>query len=90
MARQGIREATLDYSGIRLVLTGFATQLGQLRALAEMSPTDRAQPDGQTVASVTAINKAITSAMEGATKQMPQGAPPSGRRARSTNNGATG
>lgn len=35
MATRGIREATLDHARVRVVLTAFATQLGQLRAIME-------------------------------------------------------
>ena len=35
MARSGIREAAGDHARLRVVLTGFATELGQLRALSE-------------------------------------------------------
>ena len=38
MATAGIREATLDHARVRLVLTAFATQLGQLRAIIEKPP----------------------------------------------------
>jgi len=40
MATHGIREATLDHARVRLVMTAFATQLGQLRAAIETPPAD--------------------------------------------------
>jgi hypothetical protein len=40
MATRGIRGATLDHARVRLVMTAFATQLGQLRAAIETPPTN--------------------------------------------------
>jgi hypothetical protein len=41
MATRGIRGATLDHARVRLVLTAFAAQLGQLRAIIETPPLQR-------------------------------------------------
>jgi hypothetical protein len=73
MAKQGIREATLDHARLRMVLTGFATQLGQLRALAEAAT----KPDDASIATAKDINAAVTDAMNGALKNLPSIAEPS-------------
>jgi hypothetical protein len=61
MAKSGIREATSDHARLRVVLTGFATELGQLRALAEGKEGSR-----PTVDSVTKINLQIRESMRSA------------------------
>jgi hypothetical protein len=69
MATQGIREAALDHARLRAVLTGFATQLGQLRAIAEQPAAERSKPfDVNTVGK---INDAITKAMQAALTMIP-------------------
>lgn len=59
----GIRRATSDLARVRVVLTAFATQLGQLRAQFEGNSTSTTQP---TFGSVVQLNKAIADAMDGA------------------------
>jgi hypothetical protein len=63
MAVKGIRQATSDLARVRVVLTAFATQLGQLRAQFEGSSTSEKQP---TFGSVIQLNQAIATAMDGA------------------------
>lgn len=63
MAVNGIRQATSDLARVRVVLTAFATQLGQLRAQFEGSSTSTTQP---TFGSVLQLNQAIGEAMGGA------------------------
>jgi hypothetical protein len=60
MAVSGIRQATSDLARVRVVLTAFATQLGQLRAQFEERSTSTAQP---ALSSVVALNAAIGEAM---------------------------
>ncbi len=67
MAVSRIREATSDLARVRMVLTAFATQLGQLRAQFEGSSTSTAQP---TFGSVLQLNQAIGAAMSGAIASM--------------------
>ena len=67
MAVNGIRQATSDLARVRVVLTAFATQLGQLRAQFEGSSTSTTQP---TFGSVIALNQAIGEAMGGAITSM--------------------
>jgi len=67
MAVSGIRQATSDLARVRVVLTAFATQLGQLRAQFEGSSTSTDQP---TFSSVVALNKAIGEAMGSAITSM--------------------
>ena len=69
MAKQGIREATIDHARLRMVLTAFATQLGQLRALAERPPVPEAKPPE--VDDITKINDAIAVSMSGAVGLIP-------------------
>jgi hypothetical protein len=69
MATQGIRDAALDHARLRAVLTGFATQLGQLRALAERPASEQANP--VEVKPVVMLNSAITSAMQAALAMIP-------------------
>jgi hypothetical protein len=68
MATRGIREATIDHARLRMVLTAFATQLGQLRAYAERPPDKDHLPD---VPDITALNEAIGAAMVGALQLVP-------------------
>jgi hypothetical protein len=68
MAVSGIRQATSDLSRTRLVLTAFATQLGQLRAIYEDSSTNTQVP---TVAAVEELNTAIGAALTGALAGIP-------------------
>jgi hypothetical protein len=63
MSVNGIRQATSDLARVRVVLTSFATQLGQLRALYEGSSTSTRVP---TVDGVSQLNKAIEAAMTAA------------------------
>jgi hypothetical protein len=67
MAKQGIREATLDQARLRMVLTAFATQLGQLRALAETTGEQRSAKLGE----AEQINKAIAESMKDALDKLP-------------------
>jgi hypothetical protein len=62
-----IREATSDVARVRVVLTAFATQLGQLRALVEGSTTAQKEP---TVEAVVDVNKAISDALSVALQGM--------------------
>lgn len=67
MAVNGIRQATSDLARVRVVLTAFATQLGQLRAQFEGSSSSTTQP---TFGSVLQLNQAIGAAMDGAIASM--------------------
>jgi hypothetical protein len=67
MAVKGIQEATSDLARVRVVLTAFATQLGQLRAQFEGSSNSTEQP---TFGSVLALNQAIGEAMGSAIASM--------------------
>lgn len=67
MAMNGIRQATSDLARVRVVLTAFATQLGQLRAQFEGSSTGTTLP---TFGSVLQLNQAIGAAMDGAIASM--------------------
>ncbi|MEA2379618.1 MAG: hypothetical protein QOI45_2083 [Thermoleophilaceae bacterium] len=73
MAKEGIREATLDHARLRVVLTAVATQLGQLRSLAER--TTASDPEGpvtsENLASVTDINVAIAMSISDALELIP-------------------
>lgn len=69
MATQGIRNAALDHARLRAVLTGFATQLGQLRAIAEQPPTEPIP--GERVKSAQKVNMAISEAMKTALDLIP-------------------
>jgi hypothetical protein len=62
MATRGIREATLDHARVRLVLTAFATQLGQLRAIIEKPPLQNI-PEAEKLND--AIGKSIKAALDG-------------------------
>jgi hypothetical protein len=68
MAVTGIRQATSDLSRTRVVLTAFATQLGQLRALYESSSTSTSVP---TPEAVVQLNQAIGTALSGALNGIP-------------------
>jgi hypothetical protein len=79
MATQGITRAGSSHARLRVVLTGFATQLGQLRAIAEATPSTPAgkgpapQPSPEEMLETAgAINKKIGEAMGEAVKLMPQ------------------
>jgi len=63
LATSGIRDATRDHARLWVTLTGFATELGQLRALAEV---DR-EPTRE---SVSDINAEIRMAMERAVQDL--------------------
>jgi hypothetical protein len=67
MAVSSIRQATSDHARVRVVLTAFATQLGQLRAQFEGSSTSTTQP---TLGSVVDLNNAIGEAMGAAITNM--------------------
>jgi hypothetical protein len=69
IAKQGIREATIDHARLRMVLTAFATQLGQLRALAERPPDPSAKPPEMD--DVARLNDAIGLSMAGAVNLVP-------------------
>jgi hypothetical protein len=62
MATRGIREATLDHARVRLVLTAFATQLGQLRAIIEKPPPQKISDAKQLN---DAIGKSMREALDG-------------------------
>ncbi len=64
MAQSGIREATSDHARLRVVLTGFATELGQLRSLAE----GEEPPLDSELGSVNRINLEIRESMGDALK----------------------
>ena len=64
MATRGIREATLDHARVRLVLTAFATQLGQLRAIIE-------KPPPQSITAAKQLNDAIGKSMNEALHGIP-------------------
>jgi len=67
MAVSGIRQATSDLARVRVVLTAFATQLGQLRAQFEGSSTGATLPP---FSNVVALNQAIGEAMGSAITSM--------------------
>jgi hypothetical protein len=69
MAKQGIREATIDHARLRMVLTAFATQLGQLRAVAERPPDDADKPPNMD--EIRELNNAIGFSMAGAVGLVP-------------------
>jgi hypothetical protein len=71
-SKQGIREVTVDVARLRMVLTAFATQLGQLRALAEVPPQPGVVPTPPSIKTVTAINDAIATAMKSAVDLIPE------------------
>jgi hypothetical protein len=92
-SKQGIREATLDVVKLRMVLTGFATQLGQLRSIAE-APISPAPSAGQEVGtwsnsldSIRKVNTDITGTVAAAIDQLSltKSADPSG--SQGTSNG---
>lgn len=64
MATRGIREATLDHARVRLVLTAFATQLGQLRTIIE-------KPPPQNIRDAKVLNDAIEKSMIAALDGIP-------------------
>jgi hypothetical protein len=68
MSVTGIRQASSDLGRVRIVLTAFATQLGQLRALYESSSTSEQVP---TVDAVQQLNQSIATALSGALAGMP-------------------
>jgi hypothetical protein len=70
MVIRGISNATTDHARLRVVLTGFATELGQLRAYAE-GAGDRDSLPTSTLESVKEINSAIRQAMDDAMKLVP-------------------
>jgi hypothetical protein len=69
MATRGIRDAALDHARLRAVLTALATQLGQLRAIAERPVEDLGKAID--LKPVEEINSDITRAMESALKMIP-------------------
>jgi hypothetical protein len=67
MAKRGIREATPDHTRVRLVLTAFATQLGQLRSLAERPrDNDADYPFDSALEQLRLVNEAIATTLESA------------------------
>jgi hypothetical protein len=75
MATQGIAKASTSHVTLRIVLTAFATQLGQLRAIAEETPgpgKDPLPPDKtkKKLAVAWAVNQAIEDAMSEAVKKI--------------------
>jgi hypothetical protein len=70
MAKEGIRDAALDHARLRAVLTGFATQLGQLRAVAER-PLEEQLSSRLDLEPIEKINDDITKSMEAALKMIP-------------------
>jgi hypothetical protein len=73
LATQGIREAALDHARLRAVLTAFATQLGQLRAVAER-PVEELRQAPVDLKPYKDLNVAITEAMVAALQAMPSSA----------------
>ena len=75
MATRGIREATLDHARVRVVLTAFATQIGQLRAIIEIPSAGDKQAGenakAQSIANAQALNEAIGNSMDAALKGIP-------------------
>jgi hypothetical protein len=73
MARKGIREATLDHARVRVVLTAFATQLGQLRAIIEAPPGRMVgiTADQLTIDNAAALNGSIAESMKAALAGIP-------------------
>jgi len=69
MAKEGIRDAALDHARLRAVLTALATQLGQLRAVAERPVEELGTPLDLTP--VEKINSEITRAMKAALEMIP-------------------
>jgi hypothetical protein len=75
MATQGIAKASTSHVKLRVVLTGFATQLGQLRAIAEATPAPESEaqepPDPQTqLKRAQSVNKAIQETMSKAVEEI--------------------
>jgi len=70
MAKEGIRDAALDNARLRAVLTGFATQLGQLRAVAER-PLDEQLTRPTKLAPIKEINADIGRSMKAALDMIP-------------------
>lgn len=68
LATSGIRDATLDHARLAMVMTSAAAQLGPLRALAD-TVQETSSPK---LTSVTAINQAVTLAMDDALNHIPQ------------------
>jgi hypothetical protein len=67
MAQSGIRTATSDHAKLRVVLTGFATELGQLRRLAEGAAEGGAEAVSSTdLKLVNPINEEIRVSMKDA------------------------
>jgi hypothetical protein len=71
MATQGIRDATLDHARVRVVLTAFATQIGQLRAIIERPPGSEKQTIDQLIAHASKLNESIETSMGAAIKGIP-------------------
>jgi hypothetical protein len=69
MAKEGIRDAALDHARLRAVLTALATQLGQLRAVAERPVEELGTP--LHLEPVEKINSEITRAMKAALEMIP-------------------
>ena len=71
MATSGIRDVTLDHTRVRVVLTAFATQLGQLRAIVERSPGDERQTINKMIEHAGTLNGSIGTSMLAAIKAIP-------------------
>jgi hypothetical protein len=71
MATKGIRDATLDHARVRVVLTAFATQIGQLRAIIERSPGDEKQTIEVMITQAGTLNQSIKTSMEAALVGIP-------------------
>jgi hypothetical protein len=69
MAVSSIRQASSDLAKVRVVLTAFATQLGQLRAYAEENSSSSKSPS---LNEIVDLNRAIMEAMDAALAGMPQ------------------
>lgn len=69
MSTSGIREATADLARVRVVMTAFATQLGQLLAIIEKQQDDTGT--AATAAAANPINTYIGSAMNAALAGIP-------------------
>jgi hypothetical protein len=70
MAKEGIRDAALDHARLRAVLTAFATQLGQLRAVAER-PVEEQLSDPLSLEPIEKINADIAKATKAALEMIP-------------------
>ncbi len=72
MATKGIARASTSNAKLRIVLTGFATQLGQLRAIAERAPVPGKEPvdTEEQLETAKSVNKAIQVTMGKAVEEI--------------------